>query len=766
MNLRRRIRSVLVLQFATAIGLAILTAALFWNQRSLRRAQQVHFRSYQLAGELRQSSDDLTRLARTFVATGNEVFARQYQAVLGIRNGRLPRPLDYNRVYWDLVTQDRPKPRPDGPAVSLHELMAREEFTAAELAKLASAQKYSDALVRTETIAMNAAKGLFEDGTGNFTVRRPPDRAFAMTLMTNDAYHDNKARVMQPIDEFYVMFAGRTAGDVARFERRAVALIAASGVLIAAMLGLFVYFFATLWKQLLAREQAEAARRESEERYRLIAENTTDVISLYDLAADCYSYVSPSVLPVRGFQPGEMIGRKMEWSLTPEATARARSLLQASLAAAARGDRSRESTAIEVDQICKDGSVVPTEVVASLLLDAAGRPTHVLSVARDISERRRAREALERFNQELEERVALRTDELAARNREIQALLDSIPDTVLLCDASGTMISAHSPPELAGRDRADGTNRNSQEAFWREIARAVQSDPPAGDRTMVREFDRPMNGNVVSFESRATRVGPDRMLILVRDISARKRMEQDVLAHLERERQLSALKSQFITVASHEFRTPLAAAVGSVELLERHAARLPEAKRGELLTRIHVALDRLTSIMDDMVMLSRADSGQMKATRLEVDLGGFVRDVVRNIELADRRQHTFSVQQTGAPGAVPADTNLLHHILSNLLENAVRYSPPGTRIDVALEVGEQTFALTVADDGIGVPAADRERIFEAFVRGSNIGEIGGTGLGLNLAKRYTELMGGRIELLPAERGAAFRVSVPFQQPPA
>ncbi len=629
MTLRQRFRFLLGIQFGMALCLAILIAALFWNQEGLSRAQQVHFQSYQLADELRQSSDDLTRLARAFVATGDAEFEREYWAVLDIRNGRLPRPVDYNRIYWDLVTQDRPKPRPDGATVSLRELMIREGFTDAELAKLASAQKYSDALVQTEKTAMNAAKGLFDDGMGNFTVPRAPDRALAMKLLNDQAYQDNKARIMRPLDDFYVMFAARTAGDVAKFEHRARALLVAMGVNIVAILGMFVYSFVSLWKQMKERESAEAALRASEERFRLL-------------------------------------------------------------------------------------------------------------------------------NVELEQRVALRTS-------EIQALLDSIPDTVLLCDESGAVVSSYSPSDRSGLKRAaSGPANGSFDSVLQEIARAIHGAAQTSDQAVVQEFDRTLNGTAVAIEARATRVGSGRVLVLMRDVSARKQAERDVLAHLEREHQLSEMKSQFITVASHEFRTPLAAAVGSVELLERHAERLSEAKRAELLARIQHALSRLTTIMDDMLMLSRADSGRMKVTRMAVDLGRFVADVVHNAAMADAQQHVFSFRQAGAPGVVPADTNLLHHILSNLIENAVRYSPAGTKISIVLDTGEQSFVLTVTDEGIGIPEAERERIFEPFVRGSNVGQIGGTGLGLNLAKRYAELMGGGIELLPTERGAAFHVRVPFQ----
>jgi PAS domain S-box-containing protein len=523
----------------------------------------------------------------------------------------------------------------------------------------------------------------------------------------------------------------------------------------------------SLIEDITDRKRTEAALRASEERYRLIADNTSDVIWLYDMAEDGYSYVSPSVFAMRGFRPEEVIGQKLAAPLSPASAEKVTRLLR-DLIAQAEGDRSRRDVVVEVDQLRKDGSVVPTEVVASLLLDASGRPTHVLGIARDITERQRVRETLEKFNTELEEQVELRTAELAARNREIEALVGSIPDTVLLCDEHGELVTSHfaqnhtSSFPFATAGAGDGLS--SQHPVLLEIARELHAVAWASQQTIMLEFDRKINGVDYSIEARATPAGENRLLILLRDISARKRSERVAQANLERERQLSEMKTQFISVASHEFRTPLAAATGSLELLERHATKITEAKRVELLTRAQRSLGRLTTIMDNVLQLSRADSGRVTVKRMTIDLVQFVQDLIREVEAGDRHSHTFTFQPSGKGDAVPVDTNLFNHILSNLLGNAVRYSPAGTKISVTLDIGAQAFSLTVADEGIGIPEAERERVFEPFARGSNVGQINGTGLGLNIVKRYTELMGGRIELLRTERGAAFRVNLPWLQP--
>jgi PAS domain S-box-containing protein len=523
-------------------------------------------------------------------------------------------------------------------------------------------------------------------------------------------------------------------------------------------------------RDITVRQQLESEVRASEERYRLIAENTSDLIWLYEMAQEGFSYVSPSSLPLLGYRPEELRAQKLVTTLTAASAEKAMLIVREELAAIARSPKARSVT-VELDQRHKDGRIVPTEVVVSFVADASGENVRILGVTRDITERKRAREALQKFNTDLEQRVEQRTGELAARNHEIQALLNAIPDTVLLCNERGALISARSVkyPAVAGLVTGESLP-NRLPLLDQAILKAIgelHASVAAKREIIVREFEWAIGDEKTVFiEARATPVGAQRTLILLRDITDRKQHDRNVLANLEREKQLSAMKSQFVSVASHEFRTPLAAAVGSLELLERHAAKLTDTKRNELLTRIQRALGRLTAIMDDVLQLSRADSGRVQVKRMDIDLARFVQDIIHDVEMGDRQQHTFVFQPTGELQIVPVDPNLLNHILSNLLGNAVRYAPAGTKVSVKLELDHEAFAITVADEGIGIPEAERGLIFEPFVRGSNVGQIAGTGLGLNIVKRYAELMGGTIGLLPSARGAVFHVRIPFQPPAA
>jgi methyl-accepting chemotaxis protein len=178
------------------------------------QAELQRYNSYLLADELRQSSDDLTRLARSYVITGDAKYEKQYWDVLDIRNGKKARPQEYQRIYWDFMAVSDHWPRPNARPIALQELMKQSGFTSGEFAKLKEAQANSDGLVKSETIAMNAVKGRFADDAGGFTKQGEPDFKLAADLMHNVAYHQYKAQIMRPVDEFFVLLDKRTAAQV------------------------------------------------------------------------------------------------------------------------------------------------------------------------------------------------------------------------------------------------------------------------------------------------------------------------------------------------------------------------------------------------------------------------------------------------------------------------------------------------------------------------------------------------------------------------
>ena len=416
--------------------------------------------------------------------------------------------------------------------------------------------------------------------------------------------------------------------------------------------------------------------------------------------------------------------------------------------------------------IREDGSAFWSNLTVTLQTDGSGRPVGCICLLQDISQEVAARETLQRFNTELEKKVAFRTEELEDRTRQVQAFLKSIPDMVMRLRSDGTVLYCQPAQgggiaELACLCGEPG--ENCMNAALREPVLSVGRRALREKNLIVSESRIGAENQVFELEMRAAPVGSSEFVVFVRDITARKRLESEIAAALQREREVSQMKSRFISFTSHEFRTPMAAAVGSAELLENHFDHLTPAKRQALLTRINSSLRRMSEMLDEILVLNRMDTGRVKIQAIELNLERFVGDAIEEVRLGDQNTHYFEFQAVGDATRVKTDPNVLHHVLTNLLSNAVRYSPSGTRVTLSVEASATEFCIAVQDQGIGVPEADRERIFEPFERGSNIGEIRGNGLGLNIVKRMTALLGGDLTLVSGQ-GSGSKFTARFPQP--
>ncbi|MGE3300608.1 MAG: response regulator, partial [Arcobacter sp.] len=214
MKLKKLFMLLFILNTLLFISVAIVINKYQKSTINLEDAYNMQYKSLILADELRQSSDDLTRMARTYVITGNPMFEEQYKTVLAIRNGELPRPKRYNGIFWDFLTLQGNKPKLDGEKIPLRDLMRNANFPDSELNMLFTSQNESDDLTKLEHKAMNAIKGKFLDKDGNYTIKGEPDFALARELMHSKEYHEAKIRIMEPLDRFYRAFENRTKQKV------------------------------------------------------------------------------------------------------------------------------------------------------------------------------------------------------------------------------------------------------------------------------------------------------------------------------------------------------------------------------------------------------------------------------------------------------------------------------------------------------------------------------------------------------------------------
>ncbi len=251
------------------------------------------------------------------------------------------------------------------------------------------------------------------------------------------------------------------------------------------------------------------------------------------------------------------------------------------------------------------------------------------------------------------------------------------------------------------------------------------------------------------------------ILSIARDITARKRAEAALQQALQRERELNMMKTQFVSMVSHEFRTPLTAIQSTSDLLKHYGQRFSEEKKQSYLERMQAAIKRMTTMLDEMLILGRAESGKLDFNPAPIDLEWFCRTLTDEVQLSSDVEHSIVFSIDGDGHEVCLDENLLRHILTNLLSNAIKYSPAGDTITLAVTCNRQQTTFQVIDHGIGIPPEEQARLFETFYRASNVGSIQGTGLGLAIVKRSVDLHHGTITFSSEpDHGSTFVVTLP------
>lgn len=239
-------------------------------------------------------------------------------------------------------------------------------------------------------------------------------------------------------------------------------------------------------------------------------------------------------------------------------------------------------------------------------------------------------------------------------------------------------------------------------------------------------------------------------------------VEQLLRQALAAEKELNELKTNFVSMVSHEFRTPLGVIMVSAEVLQRYFNRLTPEQRADHLASIITSVRRMSGMMEDVLLLSRVEAGAITFSPTEVNLSVLCGRIVDEVKSATSAMCPIEIAfSPKVPRVANGDTKLLHHIISNLLSNAIKYS--GQRpVTLQWERAGREAVIAVCDQGIGIPAADQERLFQSFHRGRNVGQVNGTGLGLVIVKRCCDVHGGSITFHSEEgRGTTFTVRLPM-----
>lgn len=255
----------------------------------------------------------------------------------------------------------------------------------------------------------------------------------------------------------------------------------------------------------------------------------------------------------------------------------------------------------------------------------------------------------------------------------------------------------------------------------------------------------------------------DRTMVLQEAIRELERSRMELSMALDKEKDLNDLKSRFISMASHEFRTPLTTILSSVSLISEYnqggQTDMAE-KRSRHIQRIRSAVNNLNDILSDFLSISKLEEGKVEAEYRKFDLEVLVREIISDLQVNLKNGQRLNFNHTGST-EVNLDQKLLKNIIINLISNAIKFTPERKNINVMTSVDEGNVNLEVRDEGIGISEDDQKHLFERFYRGKNAFNIQGTGLGLHIVGNYADLMKGHINLQSElDKGTTIKISFP------
>lgn len=365
---------------------------------------------------------------------------------------------------------------------------------------------------------------------------------------------------------------------------------------------------------------------------------------------------------------------------------------------------------------------------------------------------------------------------LIESERKFRFISDNISDFISIHSPDGLFIYAspssmnlfgYEAAELLGRHVADFIHRKDKAFFLAEVSKTVinkietqltyRLKTKKGKYLWVESYCKP----VLNAQNETSSI-----ICSTRDVTERRNLMQDLKQALEKERELNELRSKFVSIASHQFRTPLTVIQSGVEIMEMYLEDLPAEKQEPFkrqFLKIQAEVARLQDLMSDVLLVGRADAGRTPFTPKEHDLMKFIHEIIENYNAPAFKGRQVVIEIVGEPKPVDIDQNLLGHALDNIISNGFRYSDK-ENIKLKVVFNNEKVSISVTDYGIGIPPQDMANLFQPFFRGGNTGDIEGTGLGLSIVKEYISKHNGELTVVSElNKQTTFTITLPIKQ---
>lgn len=386
------------------------------------------------------------------------------------------------------------------------------------------------------------------------------------------------------------------------------------------------------------------------------------------------------------------------------------------------------------------------------IVSADGNSKYVLGVSTDITERIRSEAALK--ESEGKYRSLIETMRGGLVMFDLDNKITYINDR--FCEILG-----YSPEEVLGTRAVDYVDPSNIPILVSHVSRRQDLESSTYELLFRHKDGSPVHLLVSGSPLLDLQGKFNGSFAVVTDISAQKQAEAALEMALGKEKELSELKTRFVSMASHEFRTPLATILALTETLSAYRHRLSDDQIDQRFDKIKDQVGHLKDIMEDVLLLARMQARRVDFSPVRLDLEDLCRSVLDEFQSHSDFTHQIEYSGSDTVRQVVLDKKLMRQIISNVVSNAIKYSPPFSCVRVSLEYDSGAVVLTVSDEGIGIPEADLPHLFEPFHRAANVGTVSGTGLGLVITKELVELQGGTISVnSQVDVGTTFTVLIP------
>jgi len=370
--------------------------------------------------------------------------------------------------------------------------------------------------------------------------------------------------------------------------------------------------------------------------------------------------------------------------------------------------------------------------------------------------------------------ITLVNQKLSAYKNYLQYIIKYMADALFVTNDKGNILQCNQAAQnLLDASEAELVDRAIHQVFQeikllpKLINYDVKHSPPNKLELALKDLEVSYTSKsglnlTILFNCSVIEIDEEKHFVYIgRDITERKRAEIEMQMALQKERELNQLKSNFLSMTYHEFRTPLTVIMSAAEILEYYQEKTGDTKHLKYIGQIQNSVENLLELLDNLLLIGKADAKKLKLQKKQIEIKNFCTNLVEELELGTENNRINLVSECPRLTA-NMDENLLRHILTNLLSNALKYSPNTSPVHLRLLPKSETVIFEIEDRGIGITSEDQQHLFELFHRGENVESIPGTGLGLAIVQKSVEIYGGNLTVSSEVGvGTTFQVELPL-----